>query len=70
MVMKRGFIFLVVLLIVSMGLMGKKLTTISEVFQPFLLVMDDQHAFKDDTLYQLVENEEEESWELHAHPIK
>lgn len=45
MVMKRWFIFFVVLLIVSMGLMGKKLATIPEVFQPFLLVMDDQQFY-------------------------
>jgi hypothetical protein len=45
MVMKRWFIFFVVLLIVSMGLMGKKLATIPGVFQPFLLVMDDQQFY-------------------------
>ena len=27
-------------------------------------------TIKDNTLYQLIENEEEENWELHAHPIK
>lgn len=45
MVMKRWFIFLVVLFMVSMGLIGKKLATIPEVFRPFLLVIDDQQFY-------------------------
>jgi hypothetical protein len=45
MVMKRWFIFLVVLFMVSMGLIGKKLATIPEVFRPFLLVTDDQQFY-------------------------
>jgi hypothetical protein len=32
--------------------------------------MPNPTAIKDNTLYQLIENEEEENWELHAHPIK
>jgi hypothetical protein len=45
MVMKRWFIFFVVLVMVSMGLLGKKLATIPDVFRPFLLVMDDQQFY-------------------------
>jgi hypothetical protein len=33
-------------------------------------IMHNPTTIKDNTLYQLIENEEEENWELHAHPIK
>ena len=33
-------------------------------------LMPNPTTIKDNTLYQLVENEDEENWELHAHPIK
>ncbi|MGD2089230.1 MAG: hypothetical protein PVH61_23835 [Candidatus Aminicenantes bacterium] len=45
MVMKRWFTFFVVLLMVSMGLMGKKLATIADIFRPFMLAMDDQQLY-------------------------
>jgi hypothetical protein len=48
MVMKRWFIFLVVLFMVAMGLMGKKLATIPDIFRPFQMAMDDQQFYVTD----------------------
>jgi len=45
MIMKRWFIFFVVLVMVSMGLMGKKLATLPGVFRPFMMAMDDQQFY-------------------------
>ena len=46
--MKRWFIILVVLFMLSMGLMGKKLATITDIFRPFIMAMDDQQFYVTD----------------------